>query len=60
MDISVKTIREVFFSKEELKMINSLSVKLSNDQFQQVLELLPFYAQRNFKDLSVQNIFPIC
>ena len=41
-------------------MINSLSVKLSNDQFQQVLELLPFYVQRNFKDLSVQNIFPIC
>jgi hypothetical protein len=41
-------------------MNNSLSVELSNGQFQQVLESLPFSVQSNFKDIYVQNIFPVC
>jgi hypothetical protein len=44
MDNYIKTIRD-FFSKEDLKMNNSLSVDLDNSQFQQVLELLPFSVQ---------------
>jgi hypothetical protein len=41
-------------------MDNSLSAELGNGVFQQLLELLPFSVQRNFEDLSVQNMFLIC
>jgi hypothetical protein len=59
MDNYIKTIRDFFLAKRVLNQ-QFIVIELGNGKFQQVLELLLFSVLCNFKDLSVQNIFPIC